>query len=122
MKQYETVSPDVQNIALKSIAVSMRFLRDFDKIEAQAAGADKRAITKIIPTTLISATMLSAVKIKSKYSSRFTLMPFIFEKSESNKNAFQSLKNAIAVKTTITVSISIVKISFLVTDKILPKR
>ena len=85
----------------KRAAIIILFLRFLEKFDAIAAGAQKSAITKIMPTLLIKTTMQSAVRISNKYSKNAVLIPMIFANSASNKNAFQSCQK-ITIQSKIT--------------------
>ena len=116
------VSPDRQKTKQKIQEINIRLLRLPERSDEQAAGAESRAITNIMPTVLINATMLSAVMISNRYSKTQVRMPVTLAKFLSNKKAFQSLKKTEITIKTIIVSIAIIYKSLFVTDKIFPKR
>jgi hypothetical protein len=100
----------------------MIFFRSYVKNFAIAGGTVKSEITRIIPTTLINATTVNAIRKNMKYSMNAVFIPITKENSSSKRKDCHLLKKAkieIVMKMT---KARIINTSNLVTVRMSPKR
>jgi hypothetical protein len=92
---YETTRPAILRKIPSKVDIIIKELNFLVNNFDIAGGIVIRAITRIIPTTFIRMTMLSAIMIYSIYSKSTVFIPFILAYSSSKRNDFQKIKKSL---------------------------
>lgn len=106
-----------------NIADKIIFVRRCEaKHAADALGNVNKAITSMIPTRLISRTIVNAVRIRSPKYRTVTFIPLILANVSSNVSASNAGKKIIVGMSMIASRTSVIARSSLVSSRILPNK